>query len=880
MISPTLSRRALAILTATAATLSLVNAQEEPQADPKELPRIPPTEPADALGTFEVRPGFRLELAAHEPLVNDPIDIEFDEKGRLFVVEMRGYSERRDDALCRIRLLFDDDDDGTFDRSTVYADGLKWATAVTCWDGGVFVAATPDIHYFKDTDGDGVADEKKVVFTGFGEGAARLNVQALVNSLQWGPDNRIWGATAGNGGIIRRPDQPASEAIPVRGTDFSFDPRTLDLRPENGTIQYGMSFDSQGRRYVCGNSTHIVWVAWERHWLPENPYHSMPAPLAGIPVDGAAAPVFRISPDEPWRIVRTRWRVSGVVRGAVEGGGRVSGYFTAGTGITIYTGDAYGPAFKDNAFIGDAGSNLVHRKVVKPVPGAYQPIAERADDEKDIEFIRSRDNWFRPVNFANGPDGCLYICDMYRETIEHPWSIPEGIKKHLDLNSGFDRGRIWRVVPDGFQRPKFSLDRDSGWQAVTRSRLAYQAGKSQPLPRPAAPTPGTDDKWATAFALHALTDASAMTAAWPRATGEFRTGLAEMIGKTADPAAVTAVIDTIVAAGVGSDSAALIAALGAGLRSAGTSLAKMDPQGRLGAIFSAARQAASDPAAAAGTRTTALRLLGYDATSPESTAAIRTLVADAAAPESLRQQAIQIAGTLGGPDIAPLLLAQWTGLSPGQRATALDALTARPERATALLQAIKAGTLPAADLPSTTADLLRDHADAAVKALAASVIPRPAVVPRETVVARYQAALQLKGDAARGKLAYLKGACITCHKSPDGQGAAVGPDFATFKTAGADSILKNLFDPNAEVAPQYQAFTFSLHSGETVMGLIAKEDATEVTVRMPGGLEKTFPRKDVASMKGVGRSLMPEGLEAALTEQDVADLLAYIAAGG
>lgn len=851
--------------------------QKEPEADPKELPRIAATEPDKAIGTFEVRPGFKLELAAHEPLVTDPIDIEFDEKGRLFVCEMRGYSERRDDSLCQIRLLVDENDDGVFDKSTVYAGGLRWATSVACWDGGVFVAATPDIHYFKDTDGDGVADEKKVVFTGFGEGAARLNVQALVNSLQWGPDNRIWGATAGNGGAIRRPDQPASEAVSVRGADFSFDPKTLDFRAENGTAQYGMSFDSQGRRYVCSNSNHIVWVAWERGWVKPNPFFSLPGALVSIPVDGGSAPVFRISPDEPWRIVRTRWRVSGVVKGMVEGGGRVSGYFTAGTGITLYTGDAYGPAFKDNAFIGDAGSNLVHRKTIRHESGAWQPVAVRAEEEKEIEFVRSRDNWFRPVNFANGPDGCLYICDMYRETIEHPWSIPEGIKKHLDLNSGFDRGRIWRVVPDGFKRPQFSLDRENGWQKTTRSRLAYQAGKSEPLAKPALPAPGSD-KWATAFALNSLADARSMAAAWPKAEGTFRVGLAEMIGKTGDKAAVGAVLDTIVASGVGPESESLIAALGAGLRGAGTTLAKVDPEGRLGAIFSAARKSASDPAAK--DRAAALRLLGFDGSNAESAAVIRGIVAEIGAPESLRQQAIQAAGAIGGSELTPLLIELWAGFSAIQRSAALDALGARPDRARALLSAVESKKIPAADIPVNTADLLREHADEGVKALAAKVLPRPVVVPRATIVAKYQAALKLKGDPAKGKLAYLKGACITCHKSPDGQGVAVGPDFATFKTAGADSILKNLFDPNAEVAPQYQAFTFTLHSGEAVQGLIAKEDATEVTVKMPGGIEKTFARKDVASMKGVGRSLMPEGLEAALNEQEVADLLAYIAAGG
>lgn len=875
MFRSPLPRRLSALLCAAVAPLA--GAQQEPEADPAELPRIPPTEPERALATFEVRPGFRLELAAHEPLVTDPIDIEFDESGRLFVVEMRGYSERRDDALCQIKLLVDEDDDGSFDKATVYADGLKWATSVTCWDGGIFVAATPDIHYFKDTDGDGVADERKVVFTGFGEGAARLNVQALVNSLQWGPDNRIWGATAGNGGAIRRPDQPASEAVPVRGADFSFDPKTLDFRPENGTAQYGMSFDSRGRRFVCSNSNHIVWVAWERGWMKPNPYHSMPGALVSIPVDGGSAPVFRISPDEPWRIVRTRWRVSGVVKGAVEGGGRVSGYFTAGTGITIYTGDAYGPAFKDNAFIGDAGSNLVHRKVIRNEAGAYQPVAVRAEEEKDLEFVRSRDNWFRPVNFANGPDGCLYICDMYRETIEHPWSIPEGIKKHLDLNSGFDRGRVWRVVPEGFQRPKFSLERENGWQAATRSRLAYQAGQSRPLPRPALPAPGPD-KWATAFALNALGDATAMAAAWPGSTGAFRAGLAEMIGKTGDASAIGLVLDTIAAAGVGPESETLIASLGSGLRGAGMSFAKVDPRGRLASIFEAARKTAADTTAK--DRAGALRLLGFDTGSPATAAVIRGLVAESGAPEALRQQAIQTAGSLGGPDVASLLIAQWSGFSPNQRSAALDALGSRPERALALLQAVAEKKIPAADIPANTADLLRDHGDAAVKTLAVRVLPKPETVSRAAIVARYQAALQLKGDPEKGKLAYLKGACITCHRSPDGQGVAVGPDFATFKTAGPDSILKNLFDPNAEVAPQYQAFTFNLHSGETVMGLIAKEDATEVTVKMPGGLERTFARKDVAGMKGVGRSLMPEGLEAALTEQEVADLLAYIARGG
>ena len=425
----------------------------EPEVSAEEFPRAPATEPSDALATFEIAPGFDLTLAAHEPAVVDPIAMAFDEKGRAYVVEMVGYSERRDDEVCQVRLLTDVDGDGKFDQSVVFKNKLKWPSAILCYQGGVFVGASPDLYYFKDTDGDGVCDEERTVFTGFGSEMERLNMQALFNSLRWGPDNRIWGATAGNGGIITRPDKPTIAPLNVRGSDFSFDPELLDLRTESGTAQYGMSSDSLGRRYVCANSRHLVWVAYERHQVKVNPWFSLPAPLVDIPADGPAPTVHRISPDEPWRIVRTRWRVAGVVKGIVEGGGRVSGFLVASTGVPLYWGDAFPAEFRDNSFTGDVGSNLIHRKIVKTQPGSVQPVAMRPDPEEKTEFLRSSDYWFRPTSITTGPDGCLYVTDMYREVIEHPWSLPEPIKKHLDLNSGNDRGRIYRIAPEGFQSP-------------------------------------------------------------------------------------------------------------------------------------------------------------------------------------------------------------------------------------------------------------------------------------------------------------------------------------------------------------------------------------------------------------------------------------------
>jgi len=203
-------------------------------------------------------------------------------------------------------------------------------------------------------------------------------------------------------------------------------------------------------------------------------------------------------------------------------------------------------------------------------------------------------------------------------------------------------------------------------------------------------------------------------------------------------------------------------------------------------------------------------------------------------------------------------------------------LTSRRDGAQTLLEAVASGKVPRESITLNQATLLREHQDKQVAALAETLFPPPEIADRAKVVKQYAKALILKGDSVRGKEVYKTGACMTCHKSPSGEGFAVGPDLATFKTAGSDSILTNLFDPNAEVASQYQAFTFTLEKGESLIGIIAAEDPQNVTIRMAGGQERTFPRRQVQTMKGLGQSLMPEGLEASLTEQDVADLLEFI----
>src|SRR5215813_8203174 len=208
------------------------SAAQDRVADPKDLPRFPPVASSNAPGTFQLRKGFRLELVAAEPLVIDPIALAFDEDGRLFVVEMNDYPDRKGHR-GQIRRLVDTDGDGRFDTATVFARDLRWPSAIHCYGGGVLVGSVPDLLYFKDTNGDGVADEKKVVLTGWGSRAGTLEPEGVFGSLAWGLDNRIHGLVNRYSGDIINPKDPTQK--PVRlGGNFAFDPRTLRVTVEAG----------------------------------------------------------------------------------------------------------------------------------------------------------------------------------------------------------------------------------------------------------------------------------------------------------------------------------------------------------------------------------------------------------------------------------------------------------------------------------------------------------------------------------------------------------------------------------------------------------------------------------------------------------------------
>jgi putative heme-binding domain-containing protein len=217
-------------------------------------------------------------------------------------------------------------------------------------------------------------------------------------------------------------------------------------------------------------------------YLARNPFLPAPKALHDAAEAGDAVPMFRISPLEPWRELRARrWTDVGkaLPRSELVAGGSL----TSSSGLTVYRGDAYPEPYRGNLFLGEVANNLIHRMVVEPDGVTFRAV--RGDE--NVEFVASTDTWFRPVNFVNAPDGTLHVLDMYRETIEHPWSIPEDILRRLDLRSGEDRGRLYRLTPPDFKRrptPRLGgasieelvslLEHPNGWHRDTAHRLIHE----------------------------------------------------------------------------------------------------------------------------------------------------------------------------------------------------------------------------------------------------------------------------------------------------------------------------------------------------------------------------------------------------------------------
>ncbi|HYT61875.1 MAG TPA: neutral/alkaline non-lysosomal ceramidase N-terminal domain-containing protein [Haliangiales bacterium] len=418
--------------------------------DRKKAEFPPPKSPEEALAAFQTKAGLTIELAVAEPLVVDPVAIDWSADGKLWVVEMRDYPMGMDGKWKpggRVKFLEDLDGDGKYDKATVFLDGLPFPTGITAWNKGVLICAAPDIIYAEDTDGDGKADVVKKLFTGF----ATENYQARVNSLSLGLDNWIYGANGLIGGTFHgvgrgvgvppgsAASQPARDTgkmpvplqeVNISGRDFRMHPDTGEFEPAAGLTQQGRARDDWDNWFGCDNSTLLWHYPLPDHYVRRNPHVATPEPRVFVPADADPNQLF------PGSRLLERFNDPAA-----------AGRTTSACGLGIYRDDLLGTHYYGNAFVCEPVHNLVHRLVLKQDGVTFKGY--RAPDERQSEFLSSRDNWFRPVQARTGPDGALWIVDMYRFVVEHPrWITPERLAR-LDVRAGDDKGRIYRVRPVG-----------------------------------------------------------------------------------------------------------------------------------------------------------------------------------------------------------------------------------------------------------------------------------------------------------------------------------------------------------------------------------------------------------------------------------------------
>ncbi len=413
-----------------AAVKGLLGKPFAPAFDPARTCGSLPLSPQQSLARLRTHPGLEAQLVAAEPLVASPVAIDFGPDGRLWVAEMLDYpAGARGDYKPggRVRVLEDTDGDGVFDKATVFLDNIPFPTGVTVWRKGVLVCAAPDVLYAEDTDGDGKADVVRKLFSGFGTD----NYQARVNGLGYGLDGWVYGSCGLFGGRIT--SHLTGKVLALGDRDFRIKPDTGEIEPATGRTQQGRVRDDRGDWFGCDNSTLCRHYVLPEHYLRRNPHAAFPATAAYVPDYPDSNRLY------PARADLQLFKLSGPP-------GRV----TAACGLGVYRDDRLGKEYAGNAFVCEPVNLVVHRLCLSPRGSTFS--GRRADTERESEFLASTDNWFRPVQVRTGPDGALWVVDMYRFVIEHPrWIPPEDLSR-LDVRAGHQFGRVYRVRPAGAPR--------------------------------------------------------------------------------------------------------------------------------------------------------------------------------------------------------------------------------------------------------------------------------------------------------------------------------------------------------------------------------------------------------------------------------------------
>lgn len=868
-----------------------------------------PVGPRDSLKHFEIHPGLKIELVACEPQVVDPVAIRFDEAGHMWVVEMRDYPHGPGDGQqpkSRIRILRDRDHDGFYESAVTFADHLLFANGVQPWtcrlpDGqtqsGVIVTLGGRVQFMCDTDRDDRADVVETWFEGF----RQENPQLRANDPTLGPDGWVYIANGLRNGVVRavRSDWADQPAVTLKSQDFRFHPQTGKFEAISGYGQFGMSFDDYGNRFVCSNRNPNNHVVMPQRYLNRNPFLIRTDAVEVVSPAGPDSRVFAIS--KPWTTSTLH-----------------AGQFTAACGVTIFRGNRLPESFYGNSFTCEPTGNLVHRDILT----AWGPTFRSQPGREGVEFLASRDNWFRPVNLANAPDGNLYVVDMYRAVIEHPQFMPAELKVRRDLRSGDDRGRIYRVVAAGrtdvpraptlkgadeTQLLKIAASHENGWHRDTARRLLRHAGYSEEkLPAPATHKAAAVFRQLLSLGEQADAAAAARQAASllakhphprheqavltfpPEAGLELLTQLTQHSGT--DPAVATlaqqialrnddtqtlSAMALVAGLPAGRNEAALLG-LGEGLRRRGKRLgvlaAKLpEPaRGEIGKLFSAAAARLSSGSAAEQQR--ALRVVQHATAEFAAEKLIAAL--DTARTGDVQAAVIEALAPYQSAALATRLLEGFQSQTPRLQRAIVASCAARPESALTLARSVLSGSTPPTAIDSAAQKTLKRYQQPELKAAVSQVMAALVPADRREVMSEYADCVSLESDPQAGRAVFVKN-CATCHRIGS-IGVDIAPDIADSRTRTPEYLLTNILDPNRAVDANYFSYTAVLTDGRIVTGIVASETASSITLKQPEGKTIRLLRSNIDEFKCDGVSLMPAGLEKNITKQQMADLISFI----
>ena len=445
-------------------------------------PDSPPVPADQAVKTIHVREGFVVEQVAAEPLTMDPVALDWDEKGQLWVVEMADYPLGIDNdpkkKAGRVRVLTDTDKDGIYDRSSLFLKDLNFPNGIMAWRDGVIITAAPEILFARDNDGDGKADEVKTLFSDLPEG----NQQLRINGPRWGLDGWIHLANGWRSqGVVK--SEISDHRVEVRGRDLRIRPDTGQIDAVSGPSQFGRVRTDSGDWFGCMNARPIYHYVLPDRYLKRNANTAFPKPYIELYTESEKAIFPAKKPEKRYHSFHQ------------------SGRFTSACGPGFYRDGLFFEDDFDHYFICEPFHNLVHHSMVSADRFTYS--AERdGNSEGDREFFASDDRWCRPVMARTGPDGALWVVDMYRYLIEHPQFLPAHGKTELEKHYrlGKDQGRIYRIFPEG-KRPdswatladqiggdpfellksRNGIQRDLGHRILSQRRIGNEISKLRAL---------------------------------------------------------------------------------------------------------------------------------------------------------------------------------------------------------------------------------------------------------------------------------------------------------------------------------------------------------------------------------------------------------------